>query len=321
MWDLSCRGSKGSRNRVKEVSRRASRGAAEDVAREHRNFDNGVDRRQVRDHQNRRYANQVSGRNEPGNLRVDDAERELADDVEHPCGNHLIEGILNESLEPTPEEPVELRNNEEWNKHRSQKNTKRRGHHAEGHNDKRQGLRHNRPKPQQGIEERGDWLCNSRRFEIAQHILGVVRDALRVSLADLIRQVRRFIVAFGVVAAALCILLGPVFIPFFIVPQLDWLFWGWLKAFIQYSFYQVVAAGVLYIVSQFTFGIIRAQITGLISPTDLIKISPVLVVMYLAAIYAIIKVPMLTSHIFSGTAGGSAMVIFEKVAAAIGAAA
>ena len=27
---------------------------------------------------------------------------------------------------------------------------------------------------------------------------------------------------------------------------------------------------------------------------------------YLAAIYAIIKVPMLTSHIFSGTSGGSA---------------
>jgi len=129
------------------------------------------------------------------------------------------------------------------------------------------------------------------------------------------------VVAFGVVATAVCILLGPVFIPFFIVPQLDWLFWGWLKAFIQYAFYQVIAAAVLYVVSQFTYGIIHAQITGLMSPTDLLRISPVLVVMYLAAIYAIVKVPMLTSHIFSGTAGGSAMVIFEKVAAAIGAAA
>src|SRR5260370_8251574 len=79
--------------------------------------------------------------------------------------------------------------------------------------------------------------------------------------------------AFLVGATAVCILLGPVFIPSFIVPQLDWLFWGWLKAFIQYSFYQVLAAGVLYIVSQITFGIIHAQITGLISPTHLIKIS------------------------------------------------
>ena len=70
------------------------------------------------------------------------------------------------------------------------------------------------------------------------------------------------VVAFGIVATAVCILLGPVFIPFFIVPQLDWLFRGWLKAFIQYSLYQVIAAAVLYIVSQFTTGIIHAQITA-----------------------------------------------------------
>jgi hypothetical protein len=127
------------------------------------------------------------------------------------------------------------------------------------------------------------------------------------------------VVAFGVVATALCILLGPVFIPFFIVPQLDWLFWGWLRAFIQYSFYQVVAAGVLYIVSQFTYGIVHAQITGLTSATDLIRISPVLLVTYLAAIYAILKVPTLTSHIFSGTTGGSAAALFEAVRRAIGA--
>jgi hypothetical protein len=127
------------------------------------------------------------------------------------------------------------------------------------------------------------------------------------------------VVAFGVVATAVCILLGPVFIPFFIVPQLDWLFWGWLKAFIQYSFYQVIAAAVLYIVSQFTFGIIHAQITGLVSPTDLIRISPVLVVTYLAAVYAIVKVPMLTSHIFSGTSGGSSVNVFDTISRAIGA--
>jgi hypothetical protein len=125
------------------------------------------------------------------------------------------------------------------------------------------------------------------------------------------------IVAFGLVATALCILLGPVFIPFFIVPQMDWLFWGWLKAFIQYSFYQVVAAGVLYIVSQFTYGIIHAQITGLMSATDLLRISPVLLVTYIAAIYAIVKVPTLTSHIFTGTTGVSSVALFDRVAVAL----
>ena len=43
-----------------------------------------------------------------------------------------------------------------------------------------------------------------------------------------------FAVSFGMVASAVCALLGPLFIPFFIVPTLEWLFWNWLKAFVQY---------------------------------------------------------------------------------------
>ena len=47
------------------------------------------------------------------------------------------------------------------------------------------------------------------------------------------------IVAFGLIASAVCALLGPIFVPFFIVPKLDWLFWSWFKAFIQYPFIPV----------------------------------------------------------------------------------
>lgn len=42
------------------------------------------------------------------------------------------------------------------------------------------------------------------------------------------------VIAFGLIASAVCGLLGPIFVPFFIVPKLDWLFWGWLKSFVQY---------------------------------------------------------------------------------------
>ena len=38
------------------------------------------------------------------------------------------------------------------------------------------------------------------------------------------------VIAYGYVAAAVCVLIGPIFIPWFIVPKMDWLFWGWLKA-------------------------------------------------------------------------------------------
>ena len=55
------------------------------------------------------------------------------------------------------------------------------------------------------------------------------------------------ITAYGFVAQAICILVGPIFIPFFIVPKLEWLFWGWLKCFMQYAFYQVIAAATMFV--------------------------------------------------------------------------
>ena len=54
-------------------------------------------------------------------------------------------------------------------------------------------------------------------------------------------------IAFGYVAAAVAVMLGPIFIPFFIVPHMEWLFWGWLKALIQYAFYPVVANAYLFV--------------------------------------------------------------------------
>jgi hypothetical protein len=65
------------------------------------------------------------------------------------------------------------------------------------------------------------------------------------------------VIAYGYVASAVCVLIGPVFIPWFIVPKMDWLFWGWLKAFIGFSFYQVVAAAFIYVFSKVLTGCSR----------------------------------------------------------------
>jgi hypothetical protein len=51
-------------------------------------------------------------------------------------------------------------------------------------------------------------------------------------------------------ALSLALLLGPIFIPWLMVPQLSWLFWGWFKTVLQYSFYGAVAAGVFRITAQ-----------------------------------------------------------------------
>src|SRR6188472_3826430 len=75
-------------------------------------------------------------------------------------------------------------------------------------------------------------------------VLLLIAFAKAVSLA---------VVAFGLIASAVCALLGPIFVPFFIVPKLDWLFWGWLRSFVQYSFIPVVAVAFLMIFERFIY--------------------------------------------------------------------
>ena len=51
------------------------------------------------------------------------------------------------------------------------------------------------------------------------------------------------------VAIGLLSLIGPVFIPFLLVEQLNFLFWSWLKGLLQYSFQVVVAALLLRVIA------------------------------------------------------------------------
>ncbi|MHB1938580.1 MAG: type IV secretion system protein, partial [Acidobacteriaceae bacterium] len=69
------------------------------------------------------------------------------------------------------------------------------------------------------------------------------------------------VIAYGLVASAVCVLIGPIFIPFFIVPKLDFLFWGWFKAFLGFSFYQVIASAFIFI-----FAKVLLALLGVIGP-------------------------------------------------------
>jgi hypothetical protein len=112
------------------------------------------------------------------------------------------------------------------------------------------------------------------------------------------------VIAFGLIASAVCGLLGPIFVPFFIVPKLDWLFWGWLKAFVQYSFVPVVAIAFLMIFERFVFRYVTT-----LPPTITSAEYGVYGLQAVAVIgtfcVGIILVPSLTSSIFSGSSGES----------------
>jgi hypothetical protein len=144
-------------------------------------------------------------------------------------------------------------------------------------------------------------------------VLGTAIYVIVTILLAAAQAIAIVVIAYGFIATAVCVLVGPVFIPFFIVPKLEWIFWGWFKAFIQYAFYQVIASAVVFVIGNLILGIIGLEPTGTISTTQLIGWFPVLFITFLAAIYALLKIPALTNHIFSGTSGGSSAAIFERV--------
>jgi type IV secretory pathway VirB6-like protein len=64
-------------------------------------------------------------------------------------------------------------------------------------------------------------------------------------LLALLAAIVSAILAYGAIAATIIGLLGPIFIPFLVFDKLDWLFWGWLKAYLGFSFYKVIAAATM----------------------------------------------------------------------------
>jgi hypothetical protein len=121
-------------------------------------------------------------------------------------------------------------------------------------------------------------------------------------LVALAKALSLAVIAFGLIASAVCALLGPIFVPFFIVPKLDWLFWGWLKSFIQYSFVPVVAIAFLMIFEQFVYRYVTT-----LPPTITSAEYGVYALQAVAVIATfctgILLVPSLTNSIFSGQAG------------------
>lgn len=145
-------------------------------------------------------------------------------------------------------------------------------------------------------------------------ILGTAVYVIVMVLLAAAQTVSIVVIAYGFIASAVCVLVGPIFVPFFIVPKLEWLFWGWFRCFLQYSFYQVIAAAVVFVIGNLLVGILRLPPPGTLSTVQLLAWFPVLFIALLASIYVLLKVPALTNHIFSGTAGGSSSVLLETPA-------
>src|ERR1700730_12454714 len=133
---------------------------------------------------------------------------------------------------------------------------------------------------------------------------------LLLIVVTLAKVVSLAVVAFGLIASAVCALLGPIFVPFFIVPKLDWLFWSWFKAFVQYSFIPVIAFAFLMIFERFIYQYVTTLPPGITEDQYVLYGIQALVVIGVFVV-GILLVPALTNAIFSG--GGGHTVLPERV--------
>jgi hypothetical protein len=135
--------------------------------------------------------------------------------------------------------------------------------------------------------------------------LAVLANFIYFSVLFLIacaKAVSMAVIAFGLIASAVCALLGPLFVPFFIVPKLDWLFWGWFKAFVQYSFIPVVTLAFIMIFERFIFRYVT-MLPPTITEAEYGVYALQAVAVVITFCTGILLVPSLTTSIFSGQGG------------------
>ena len=112
------------------------------------------------------------------------------------------------------------------------------------------------------------------------------------------------ILAYGAIAATIIGLLGPIFIPFLVFDKLDWLFWGWLKAYLGFSFYKVVAAATMNVLSHVLTNYYIQLGQSVSDPSLMVQTLPLLVLLVLVNVYILFKIPTMTHSLFTGGTGG-----------------
>lgn len=110
------------------------------------------------------------------------------------------------------------------------------------------------------------------------------------------------VIAFGFIVSGIYVLIGPVLVPFTLLPYFEWMAHNWFRGLIQYSFYPVIGNAFVFIYGQIWLN----YFATLPSPLDSTAIAAnitVIISLAMAGIYGILKVPSIVSHLFSGASG------------------
>jgi hypothetical protein len=105
------------------------------------------------------------------------------------------------------------------------------------------------------------------------------------------------VTAFGLVAQAILVLIGPVFIPFLLLKPLSFMFWGWFRGLLQYSFYPLVCACFSSVLTSFFINLYTSQLTDTMTIVQALTMIP----FFFIIILGMLSVPLVVSSLFSGS--------------------
>lgn len=125
------------------------------------------------------------------------------------------------------------------------------------------------------------------------------------------------ILAYGAIGATVVGILGPVFIPWMAFGKTDFLFWGWLKAFLGFEFYKVVAAATMSVMSHLLIQYLTSGAMNIDDPKNLIYLMPSLLMLCFVAGFVLLKIPTMTASLFSGHTGGHGIGMGGLITAAV----
>jgi type IV secretory pathway VirB6-like protein len=106
----------------------------------------------------------------------------------------------------------------------------------------------------------------------------------------------------GFVAVGIGSLLGPLFIPFLVVPRLNWLFWNWLSFMLQYSFYQVVASALVFVWTNVLVNFIDRSIHGDYTLAHFFVLLIPLGMLNIGLAFSVFRITSFVSDLFKGAA-------------------
>lgn len=110
------------------------------------------------------------------------------------------------------------------------------------------------------------------------------------------------ILAHGYVAQAVYILLGPIFVPFFICPKLDtMLFWPWLRSLLQYLFYVPIANAAIYFYARPLIAFLKWYLLLPVQSPPLLIVTTVIWAGF--AYFGMLKIGRLANDLFAGASG------------------